>query len=74
MSNPKVCWQCQYYDFDKVVSCKAFPGGIPHQIASRDIIHDKVLEGQVGDFVWTSIASPFLRTAAYYTSLRGILF
>jgi len=52
MSETKVCWMCAHYDVKSFIGCKAFPGGIPHQFASREAIHDKVVEGQVGNFVW----------------------
>ncbi len=32
--------------------CKAFPDGIPHDIAYGSNTHSKVQQGQVGDFVF----------------------
>jgi len=33
-------------------ACEAFPDGIPDEIAYGDDPHDKVVEGQTGEFVY----------------------
>lgn len=35
-------------------TCDAFPKGIPEDIYNEDKEHDKPVEGQVDDFVYTS--------------------
>lgn len=32
--------------------CRAFPAGIPYEIASGQKIHDKVIKGQTGEYVF----------------------
>jgi len=51
----KGCLTCQYFEWkDEVFPiCQAFPNGIPVVFTSGQFLHDKVVEGQVGDFVWT---------------------
>lgn len=39
---------------DERGKCKAFPDGIPDDIWFRGLEHDKVMPGQVGDFVHAS--------------------
>lgn len=34
-------------------SCTAFPDGIPMPFLSGDLAHTEVVEGQVGDTVWS---------------------
>ena len=34
------------------VYCKAFPKGIPYEIAYGPNPHDKIIEGQVGEYVY----------------------
>jgi hypothetical protein len=58
--NDKVCWRCKNFDTDSLISCEAFPYGIPHWFASNEAAHDKVVEGQVGDFIW--ILRPDMQT------------
>lgn len=53
MSN-KGCNNCSYLNLDFIKPiCKAFPEGIPVVFASGQFLHDKAVEGQVGEFVWT---------------------
>jgi len=33
------------------ITCKAFPKGIPDEVIDGWVMHDHVLEGQVGDYV-----------------------
>ena len=52
MSQQKGCPTCIHVQ-GITGTCKAFPGGIPVVFTSGQFLHDKVVEGQVGDFVWT---------------------
>jgi len=45
---------CVFYK--KEGKCQAFPKGIPDEIQEGEIEHNKVIEGQTGDFVFTSHA------------------
>lgn len=37
--------------------CKAFPDGIPEEIAYGDNRHEKPVKGQIGDYVFTQVVS-----------------
>lgn len=39
-------------ELSEVVTCLAFPEGIPEDIAFGDNKHEKVQEGQVGSFIY----------------------
>ena len=39
-------------EMTEVAVCFAFPEGIPDEIAYGDNLHDKVIEGQTGEFVF----------------------
>lgn len=46
------CMECKWKnEFD--VICSAFPFGIPTDILQNRVLHDKVLEEQFGDFIFT---------------------
>jgi hypothetical protein len=49
-----LCPSCQYYLSKQ--KCKAFPDGIPNDIFDADKTHDKLVEGQTGDFVFERAA------------------
>ena len=62
LEEPK-CWtrNCKHFlgvtqpdgtEETEVVYCKAFPDGIPEEIAYGDDPHDKILLGQTGRFVY----------------------
>ena len=40
------------------VVCKAFPDGIPAEIAFGDNLHDRVRDDQVGDYVYQMKGEP----------------
>ena len=46
------CVFCKHIDKGEKMFCKAFPNGIPEEVMFREIEHDKVLDGQVGDFIY----------------------
>lgn len=45
------CSDCKYFNWDNC-TCKAFED-IPSEYLSGEKIHDKVVEGQKGNFVFT---------------------
>ena len=46
------CLSCKWFNAFGV-GCKAFPEGIPLEITEGEIEHNEVIDGQVGDFVYT---------------------
>ncbi len=55
--------QSMYVDRKKgraIGRCLAFPGGIPETIYESDTPHDKVIDGQTGDYVFESFAPELL--------------
>ena len=46
-----ICNDCLYYT--KNGKCKAFPKGIPEPILFNDVIHNRVVFGQKGDYIYT---------------------
>lgn len=46
-----LCTSCLHYK--EPWTCKAYPGGIPHDIFSEEALHDRVYNDQTGDFVYT---------------------
>lgn len=46
-----ICRYCIHYD-DSDVSCKAYPDGILTDIITGKVIHNKILEGQEGDYIF----------------------
>ena len=46
------CLTCKWFDTFGV-GCKAFPEGIPLEITEGEIEHNEVIDGQVGDYVYT---------------------
>jgi len=52
MSQPTQCIRCLwFFGKDSDFKCLAYPGGIPERVLSGDVLHDKVLDDQDGDFV-----------------------
>lgn len=45
-------------DDEYVHVCPAFPQGIPADVVVGDVIHDKVLDGQVGTYIFTPKSPP----------------
>lgn len=45
------CLNCKFLDVENG-GCLAFPNGIPLEITEGIIEHDKVIEGQVGEYVF----------------------
>lgn len=41
----------------KEVLCAAFPFGIPQDILINKILHVRILEEQVGDYIYTAVES-----------------
>ena len=54
---PFGCIPCLYFDH-KTRNCPAFPEGIPEEIGTGKLHHDRVLPGQVGDFVFHMFDPP----------------
>ena len=52
-----ICSGCEYFwansDDEFEGPCRAFPDGIPYNEIGSKYSHDKVIEGQVGDYVYT---------------------
>jgi hypothetical protein len=48
------CMDCEHLNRLNAIgiTCKAFPKGIPKNIIVPQIEHDRVLKGQVGDYVF----------------------
>ena len=47
------CGKCKHLNFTEL-SCAAFPEGIPGKLLSGDTRHDKPIEGQTGNTVFTA--------------------
>lgn len=45
------CLKCKFLDVENG-GCLAFPNGIPFEITEGIIEHDKVIQGQVGEYVF----------------------
>ncbi len=56
MLNIPICITCRYFHAAsleaQVMTCQAFPAGIPGVILSNEILHEIPWEDQVGDFVY----------------------
>lgn len=56
ISFPK-CLTCKHYIPVKKRgddnTCLAFPGKIPLEILNENVIHDKIVEGQAGSYIYT---------------------
>jgi len=50
MLKQPTCLVCKYYLEN--FTCKAFPDGIPYEIASERKEHNRIIKGQKGDFVF----------------------
>ena len=48
------CLSCKHFIkfTQKELFCKAYPYGIPTKVWSFNFIHDRVLEGQIGTYVY----------------------
>lgn len=44
------CYMCEFYR--GFCECEAFPDGIPENFLTGEEFHDKVVEGQEGEFVF----------------------
>jgi hypothetical protein len=51
LENRPPCFSCKHYDYEKM-TCGAYPDGIPEDIRTGEVVHNKVLEGQKGNFVF----------------------
>jgi hypothetical protein len=49
------CGTCIYWRPLKLISCKAFPQGIPDRIISGTNRHTKKLKEQVNDYLYTAV-------------------
>jgi len=47
---PSQCNSCLH--FEGFGLCPAFPDGIPVEIVGNNILHDEVLEGQEGEYIY----------------------
>lgn len=47
------CWNCKHYNTN--FTCKAFDAKIPDKYFNGEEKHDKVVEGQMGDYVYSPI-------------------
>jgi len=48
VSQCQTCRNCSETEF----ICKAFPLGIPEEVIRNNVIHNTVIEGQQGDYVY----------------------
>lgn len=48
-----MCFNCKHFNDDGSYTCKAFPQGIPDEIIFGGNDHEKPLDGQDNDFVFT---------------------
>lgn len=48
------CSQCKHFNVVEL-KCKAFET-IPDNFLSGDKVHDKIIEGQIGDYVFTPVS------------------
>jgi len=46
------CPMCEHFNREKYGTCKAYPDGIPFEIVSSEVSHDKPLPDQEGQFVF----------------------
>jgi hypothetical protein len=51
------CWYCKHYETETSLiyyKCKAYPRlkSIPKDIYNNKVKHDKVMEGQVGEYIF----------------------
>ena len=62
MWTKRICWICDNHclnnDDGLTAGCRAFPNGIPNWIGNEHS-HDNIIEGQVGDFVFTPAKREF---------------
>jgi len=70
---PCHCWniECKHFEYIKEIGgkgevyqryvCKAFPKGIPHEFVSGKKIHNKVVKGQVGTYVYEKGSDNIIR-------------
>lgn len=50
------CLYCRQLKQEGIIAlCVAFPRGIPIAVVSGEVIHDKILEGQIGTTVFEPI-------------------
>ncbi len=61
MTRDSACLACRHFDFGSdlygdllpnLITCKAFPDGIPRRYLTGRATHNKIDEGQTGDFVY----------------------
>ena len=61
--SPSCCCRCKHFDGIEKGTCAAYPNGIPTRFsdlvsgvnASRQEIHIKIEDDQVGDYIWEFI-------------------
>lgn len=51
------CYTCKHFDNDGKWGCKAFVT-IPDDILTNKVIHDKVIDGQRGQYIYSEVDSP----------------
>ena len=51
------CMKCKYYNSldNDILSCKAFPSGIPDNIIMVEIKHTTIIKGQNGNYVFEEL-------------------
>ncbi len=51
------CYECKFYNYNNFDwTCKAYPKGIPHDILFSKKYHEKVLDGQVGNYIFERLS------------------
>lgn len=58
-NEPYFCVDCKHCI--NVLTCKAFPKGIPQDILSNPESHTEVIDGQVGNFTFAPTHEPLKR-------------
>jgi hypothetical protein len=50
---PKYCYICKNFTGKlELDTCKAFPNGIPKDILLLKKLHNKIIEGQIGNYIF----------------------
>lgn len=48
------CMKCAHKEEGDLI-CKAYPFGIPGDIFRNEILHDRILDDQFGDFIYKGV-------------------
>ena len=48
------CQKCKHVNATEFI-CKAFPFGIPEEVLRNEVIHNKILDHQQGDYIYEEV-------------------